>query len=546
MLGWAKDDYSRELNTTGVSRYMDWIAQDVCFVIKRLLLPGGLDEASGALGTVRWVAVAPAARPSWLDTIRKACPLDAGAVRATVSKIGGPLHPDFIQCVHERFAAIDTAAPVATGNTGNGGWRHVAEQLGVWIGEASHAAATRAAATRGSAEARDTFVHCCHCCLLLMSVLLEQLHRFARVVANEAEAPSGAASDRNDATTILLREVERSRIAVHLLNVFVMTEMGPPAAGDHKSDSGVAPWAQVVERGSAKLHGLSNPRRHPFSRTTSVAVCTLLNHVLGCAVLTNCKSGIDRTGLYSGMQLALSGLWELYPSRRWEICLTAINYHLIRGRMADDSASRDFIQPVVQAASASARAPTQQSRDLREFLSEASPEALWSFHPDECRAANAHPLADVLLVSDISGNPLRQLFPWFCTLRNAVLVYLVDVNGRISLCSCGVRGMKYVCRHQLSFSWLRLSLCLALTPSVLAPQKQHSVAGQLLPSTVCVATVDGGEEQGEYSASSVDLQELTTRKFAGIKTLYGSKATIEVLTPMGETLLVDSASSRKS
>merc|ERR1711939_1192855 len=101
-----------------------------------------------------------------------------------------------------------------------------------------------------------------------------------------------------------------------------------------------------------------------------------------------------------------------------------------------------------------ARAPTQQSRDLREFLSETSPEALWSVHPDECRAANAHPLADVLFVSDISGTPLRQLFPWFCTLRNAVLVYLVDVNGRISLCSCGVRGMKY---------------------------KKHSVAGQLLP-----------------------------------------------------------------
>ena len=77
--------------------------------------------------------------------------------------------------------------------------------------------------------------------------------------------------------------------------------------------------------------------------------------------------------------------------------------------------------------------------------------------------------------------------------------------------------------------------------------KQHSVAGQLLPPNIGVSKVDGGDGPDlALNADSVDVLPLTVRKWAGIKTLYGSKGTIEVLTAMGEQLLVDAASSRKS
>ena len=167
VLGWAKHDYSRELNTDGVLRYLDWITQDACFVIKRLLLPDGLDEPTDAVGLERWVAVEASARPSWLVTMRKACPLDASAVKAAVSKIGGPLHPDYSTHVHERFAAMDTAAGSGDSAGETVGWRHVAENLRAWIEAASSAAKERAASAHSGADVKDSLVQCCHCCLLL-------------------------------------------------------------------------------------------------------------------------------------------------------------------------------------------------------------------------------------------------------------------------------------------------------------------------------------------------------------------------------------------
>jgi hypothetical protein len=500
----GKLDYQRNLNDAAVLRFLDWIREDVCLLIDRMLSPRGLDTPTNRAGTARWAEIAATERPGWLGTLRKACSMDVGAVTATVSKIGSPLHPDYVKFIHEPIMRMEAGEGQSTG------WVLLAQQLRDWVATASREAERTALLCHeedgGVGTGPMTLRHFVHCVLLLFSTLLELLHSFATVISDDA--PEGDVAT----TALLLRELERSRVAVHLLNVFVLAELGHPAASTDASDGAVPPWLQMMDRGS-KHHGLSSSRRHPFSRTTSLAVCTLLSHVLGCVVLTNCKSGVDRTGLFSGMQLAISSLWELYPARRWDICLLAINFHMVRGHAADQSAEGHFAQPVTATAADLAEHATTIFCDYFE-----RPPQFRSVCPDPAPAANAHPLAGVVLVT--APMELHKLCPLLCTLRNAILVYLADVNARISHCSCGVRGMKY---------------------------KQHSVAGQLLPPNIGVSKVDGGDEPDlALNADSVDVLPLTVRKWAGIKTLYGSKGTIEVLTAMGEQLLVDAAGSRKS
>jgi D-serine deaminase-like pyridoxal phosphate-dependent protein len=50
---------------------------------------------------------------------------------------------------------------------------------------------------------------------------------------------------------------------------------------------------------------------------------------LGVGVLINCKSGLDRTGLQTAAQSAVSSLWALYPRQRWGLHLAAINAHVL-------------------------------------------------------------------------------------------------------------------------------------------------------------------------------------------------------------------------
>ena len=190
------------------------------------------------------------------------------------------------------------------------------------------------------------------------------------------------------------------------------------------------------------------------------------------------------------------------------ICLISIccriNFHLVRGRAADQTSSGHFEQPIV----ATADAPgthAEASKAFQDYFSQDSRFSGTGELPDgRSPGLNEHPLADLLLVADAGG--LQQLFPMLCALRNSILVYLADCNARISFLSCGVRGMKY---------------------------KAHAIAGQLLPPTVCVAP----------SRAKLDL---TARKWAGMRAAWGSKSTIEVLTSFGEDLLCDASSQRKS
>jgi hypothetical protein len=363
VLGWSKLDYERHLNFDAALHYLKWIGEDVSTILSRLLLPRGLDEGASDLcaraGAARWGNIPSEQRPPWLYTLQSKCLFDAGSLAATVSNIVGALHPDYAECIH---AGLLNGSPMAepqppqpqpqpreddgaeTGHEGMG-WEQFAELLPKWTATAARRAKRRAVMQLeddddGGAEGTSLrqFVHCV---LLLLHAILLLLHNFASTLADTADegaAGSGSGSaatgesdgnrTRTSAEKVLLGEVERARAAVHCLDVFCMVELGLPcessqggfeedsASSDHGGAFAVPPWRQEAERGSGG-------RRQPFSRTTSLATCALLNHTLGCAVFCNCKSGLDRTGLFCGMQISVSALWENYPTKRWETLMTA-------------------------------------------------------------------------------------------------------------------------------------------------------------------------------------------------------------------------------
>ena len=89
--------------------------------------------------------------------------------------------------------------------------------------------------------------------------------------------------------------------------------------------------------------------RRLFTRVTSLAVVSLLNHVCGACVLVNCKSGVDRTGMYTALQLMISSVWELHPAHRWLLHLTLVNFNLVNGRATneqDPSCVTSTAQPI--------------------------------------------------------------------------------------------------------------------------------------------------------------------------------------------------------
>jgi hypothetical protein len=332
--------------------------EDVCTVLHRLLLPRGLDEGDDSpsirAGPQRWVRISLADQPPWLETLRRTCLFDAGALAATVSNIVGAssLHPDYKTCIHAmlvhdspaaepresadpeagvELTDSDSSLPGASTGAGQKGWQHLAENLPRWAAHASEKAKQRA--RMHLAEDSDGGTHdgtslrqFVYCVLLLLHAILLLVHNFAVALADSdaGHTSSGATKARTRSATeeSLIREIERSRAAIHCLDVFCMVELGLPSEPQRseqatdRASATVPPWRQEAERSSGG-------RRQPFARTTSLATITLLNHAVGCAVFCNCKSGIDRTGLFCGMQIAISGLWENFPPKRWEVLLTA-------------------------------------------------------------------------------------------------------------------------------------------------------------------------------------------------------------------------------
>ena len=108
-------------------------------------------------------------------------------------------------------------------------------------------------------------------------------------------------------------DLQRCRISINLLRTLFYSEIFK------KNDfQNVKEWAGLKASGRV------------FTRATSLLTVSLLDYCLGACVFVNCKSGLDRTGMFVGIQNAIISLWELYPQYRWDLHLVCINYNSIR------------------------------------------------------------------------------------------------------------------------------------------------------------------------------------------------------------------------
>jgi hypothetical protein len=102
------------------------------------------------------------------------------------------------------------------------------------------------------------------------------------------------------------------------------------------------------------------------------------------------------------------------------------------------------------------------------------------------------------MIDGTTLDPLVCALPIFCVLRNFAFAYLVEVNASIAFVSTGVRGMKYT---------------------------KHALVGGILPRTI-MNTRD-------------EMFQLTDNH---TRVIYS----FQILTEMGQDLLVDCAKRRKS
>jgi len=109
-----------------------------------------------------------------------------------------------------------------------------------------------------------------------------------------------------------LAELERCGIALQCLRGLALAEL---------------PTSQLAKHESG---------RRLFTRASSLMLSSVLHCALGVVAIGNCKSGLDRTGIWSAAQLAVASVWELYPRHRWSLMLAATNWNLTRGRVKSD------------------------------------------------------------------------------------------------------------------------------------------------------------------------------------------------------------------
>lgn len=144
-------------------------------------------------------------------------------------------------------------------------------------------------------------------------IILSSIGRFIYCKLTEDHSIISLVDDENKYLDIL-EDLQRCRISVNLLRILSHSEV---FVGKKKN-----------EETDFDRENLIGNRK--FTRTTSLLVAGLLDYCLGACVFVNCKSGLDRTGLFVSVHNCLVSLWELYPHYRWELHLVCINYNSLR------------------------------------------------------------------------------------------------------------------------------------------------------------------------------------------------------------------------
>jgi len=118
----------------------------------------------------------------------------------------------------------------------------------------------------------------------------------------------------------VLAQLERSRISINLLRALLHAECY------YQSDRiDLSMHLENESTSSAKAI-------RTFTRTSALYIASLLDYTLGVATFVNCKSGIDRTGIFTAIYQSLAACWELYPQHRWALHMVACNYNILRRR----------------------------------------------------------------------------------------------------------------------------------------------------------------------------------------------------------------------
>ena len=317
----------------------------------------------------------------------------------------------------------------------------------------------------------------------------------------------------NEQLSLHVSEVERARISVNLLRTLVQAELGMWDGGFVAFASETKPDDQRF--GDENVEG----KRRRFSRATSLCVSALLNQALGVAVFINCKSGLDRTGLQTGMQACQSALWGLYPHQRWSLHLAAINWHLLQARHSEGK-EEHFNQPSTADSFASEQDRLVWFRSLLRERSMIRSHRLHAFPPSAAGNGDGKNMySDDWLVFEDNGRMLRALYPLSCLCRNYMLAYLIEANAVITFASTGVRGMKY---------------------------DGHPLIGSLVPREVRVSPVNRTGGCGVGVEREIRTCALFSRQYLGLKGLAGGKLAQDTLTDLGRLLLVDASRYRSS
>eukprot|EP01103_Thecamoeba_quadrilineata_P005988 TRINITY_DN1572_c0_g1_i1.p1 TRINITY_DN1572_c0_g1~~TRINITY_DN1572_c0_g1_i1.p1 ORF type:complete len:404 (-),score=77.18 TRINITY_DN1572_c0_g1_i1:89-1300(-) len=326
----------------------------------------------------------------------------------------------------------------------------------------------------------------------------------------------------------LRSRVKRVQVSVNLLHVFLLAEeIDLPDL----NSSPVAPRATPVnvhktEDLLLKDEGLSltatGSYRRLLSRNTSLIVIGLLHEVLGVAVLINCKSGLDRTGLATAGHQGIGTLWHLFPERRWELHVMASKINLLRGAEVDGVLSQPLSSNVDQPPQKEtpplpvpviipvSTGESMTEEDMGSLIFEELPKTRWNGYEY---------FMEVLNPSDLfhSYSDLTRIYRPYRILRNFILAHLVQTSLRISLASTGVRGLKY---------------------------GNHALLPYVLPPVCLIPLVDVSDST--VNDTSAFKEEKLVERSSGLNQPWRLRGTLQSLTQLATMILVDSATFRKS
>ena len=299
-------DNDRRLNFPGAIQYLLWIAQDTRWALSKVLFPEYHQRRFSTVDDKRWCqeSLAPC---SYLDSIRGMEWMDVSGMYYSLAKA----------CNEDIPAIAKLFGPLA----------QQPDRLGVIrLIENMEAVSKKLLLLlkRGTDDAR-VVQSILRNAMIILSSVTRTVHDSVlqhRACCTHACIPQGVQND-----------LERTRISINLFRVLLHAEVFDP------NDAAV----DFPHRSETDRSSILSGKRRLFPRTTALYATALLDQCLGAAVYVNCKSGLDRTGIFLAIQQAVTAMWFIYPEHRWNLHCTISNFNFLQARCSERD--RGFVQP---------------------------------------------------------------------------------------------------------------------------------------------------------------------------------------------------------